>query len=692
MIKKAVITTSNQSIITLIEKCKNMKEIKQIHAHIITQGNFSTFHHHNHRRHHTPPEILKLVTFYAISSSGGNLAYAKAIFDHQQYPAVALYNTIIRGFSVSSRNHDLEPFALYQRMLSCSLRPNNYTFTFLIKACVKFPIIHYGMQVHTHVVKFGFESDSHIQCTMIRFYGNWNQLDAAQKLFHICSRNDIVSMNSMIDVYVKCGEMQQARQMFDTMPVRDLASFNTMINGYGISGSVKDARNLFDEMFERNLVTWNSMLAVYVNCGMMEDAYKVFQDMPYRDVISWNAMLTCYAQNGKPNEAIALFDEMQVADVKPDESTVVSLLSACGQLGMLDKGLQVLCYVDDCEVENNPIVGTALVDMYAKCGIISRAIEVFDLIKRKDVLAWNTMITGLAIHGYAKEGRVLFERMQKEGFVPNDMTFVALLSAYRHAGLIEEGRRLLSCMSRTYGIEPKEEHYGCVVDLLARTGRLEEAMCMIREMPLEINASNWGSLLGGYKIHGYSQGSESVGNCLIGLEPLHSGRYIILSNMYASAKRWEDAARVRNLMKSRHVCKAPGMSMIEIKGIAHQFVAGDTSHPDRVLIYKTVGEILDRLKVTDGYLPDVEHVFLDIEEEEKEHSLSVHSEKLAIAYGLLHSHDGETIRVIKNLRVCSDCHNVLRMISSVYRRDIIMRDRIRFHHFKDGLCSCQDFW
>ncbi|OVA10349.1 Pentatricopeptide repeat [Macleaya cordata] len=577
-------------------------------------------------------------------------------------------------------------------MLQRGLQPNNFTFPFVIKACTDSSMIRYGIFVHTHVVKYGLESDSYIQSSLIHMYSNGKDLDSARQLFDKCSDEDVVSWNSMIDGYVKSGSMELAKPVFERMVCRDVVSWNTMINGYAMLGNIEEAKKLFDEIPQRNVVSWNSMLAGYVKCGDVEGARRIFREMPRKDVVSWNAMLACYAQSGLSNEALVLFDEMKSFGIKPTEATVVSLLSACAHLGALDQGERLHRYVNDHKISINTVLGTALVDMYAKCGSISMAAQVFYSIEYKDALAWNTIIAGMAMHGHAEEAHQLFKEMPEGGVNPDDITFVAILSAYSHAGMVEEGKRLLACMSRSYGIEPKVEHYGCVIDLLSRAGLFEEAVDLIETMPVEPNSNAWGALLGGCRIHGNIEVGEHVGKRLLNLQPHHSGRYVLLSNIYAAAKRWDDARKVRKLMKTKKVAKVPGVSTIELKGIVHRFVASDKTHPESDRIYEKLSEISARLKSVVGYLPDTKEVLFDIEEEEKEHALTIHSEKLAIAFGFLHLGQEDVIRVVKNLRVCRDCHDVTKLISKVYGREIIVRDRNRFHHFKEGKCSCMDYW
>lgn len=398
------------------------------------------------------------------------------------------------------------------------------TYPFVIKACNLSSMTWLGTFVHAHVVKSGFECDSYILSSLIHLYANGKDLAAAKQLFDVCSDSDAVSWNAMIDGYAKLGEMGHARVLFDRMVCRDVISWNTMINGYAIIGSIDDAKRLFDEMPDKNLVSWNSMLAGFVKCGNVDDAFGLFCEMPCRDVVSWNSMLACYSQHGKPNEALQLFEQMRATGVKPTEATVVSLLSACAHLGNLDKGLNLHAYINDNRIEVNAIVATALVDMYAKCGNISLATQVFNAMESKDVLAWNTILAGLAMHGHVNKAQQLFKEMREAGVEPNDITFVAMLSAFSHAGMVDEGRKLLDCMSSRYGIEPKVEHYGCVIDLLSRAGFLEEAVELIGTMPMEPNPGALGALLGGCRIHGNLELGEMVGEHLINLQPCHSGR------------------------------------------------------------------------------------------------------------------------------------------------------------------------
>lgn len=317
--------------------------------------------------------------------------------------------------------------------------------------------------------------------------------------------------------------------------------------------------------------------------------------------------------------------------------------------------------------------------------------DVFEKMEKKEVFTWNAMICGLGMHGRAEDAIELFFKMQKQKFRPNGITLLGVLSACAHSGMVDEGLRIFNSMEEVYGIEPGMEHYGCVVDLLGRAGLLGEAEEVMYSMPMEPSAAVWGALLGACRKHGDVELGERVGKILLELEPQNSGRYALLSNIYARAGRWDDVANVRKLMKERGVKTSTGISMIDFDGVVHEFKMGDGSHPQMKNIYLMLKNMIKRLKM-EGYSPNTSQVLFDIEEEEKEAELQYHSEKLAIAFGLINTKPGTTIHVVKNLRMCEDCHSAFKLISQVYDREIIVRDRARYHHFKTGTCSCKDFW
>lgn len=341
--------------------------------------------------------------------------------------------------------------------------------------------------------------------------------------------------------------------------------------------------------------------------------------------------------------------------------------------------------------EDNVIVGTSIIDMYCKCGRVETAKKTFDGMKEKNVKSWTAMVAGYGMHGGAREALDLFYKMTGAGVKPNYITFVSVLSACSHAGLLDEGWYWFNSMNHKFNVEPGVEHYSCMVDLLGRAGYLNEAYDLIKRMRAKPDFVLWGSLLAACRIHKNVELAEISARQLFELDSSNCGYYILLSNIYADAGRWKEVERMRVLMKDRGLIKPPGFSLVELKGKVHLFLVGDKEHPECEKIYRFLEELTVKLQQA-GYVPNMASVLHDVDEEEKEMALRVHSEKLAVAFGIMNSFHGSTIHIIKNLRVCSDCHIAIKLISKIVDREIVVRDAKRFHHFKGGLCTCGDYW
>ncbi|KAL4201876.1 hypothetical protein AMTRI_Chr02g260970 [Amborella trichopoda] len=582
---------------------------------------------HAHLIAHANNDLFTLGRLLNLLCNSQSLSYAQSFFSSIPKPNTFLFNTIIRAHTTGPNPQN--SIFLYIDLLKAGILPDAYTFPFVLKACARFQALQEGRTLHCHALKFGFDSYLYV--------GN--------ALIHMYSFND---------------RLIGARQMFDEMALRDLVSWNSMINGYAKCGDLEEARRLFDLMGEKNLITWSAMISGYVQMGQFKEGLDVFYGS-------------------------------QACGVKPHESILVSVLAACAHVGGMEQGKWVHAYVKANGMHMSVIMGTALMDMYAKCGCLNLALDVFHSMHEKNLMAWTTMIKGMAMHGHGTEALELFTQMEEEGVTPDDITFIGVLCACTHAGLVDKGLHYFKSISEVYGISPKIEHYGCLVDLLARGGRLQKALCVIKDMPMEPDARIWGPLLAGCRFNGEVELAELVANHLIELEPNDSGVYVLLGNIYAASGRHEDAKKLRILMSSKGVVKNPGCSLFELEGTTHQFIVGDTSHPQMREIQEKWEEI-ERVIRVEGYVPNRTQVLLDVEEEEKEEALSWHSEKMAIAFGLMRTKGDHVIRIVKNLRVCSDCHHVTKLISKVYGRQIVVRDRTRFHHFKEGQCSCNDYW
>eukprot|EP01018_Ginkgo_biloba_P017565 Gb_32051 [translate_table: standard] len=495
------------------------------------------------------------------------------------------------------------------------------------------------------------------------------------------------------------GRLKEALDILQVMDQRgirvDSRTYASLLQECINTNAVEEGKRVHVHMintgFEPDVYLRTKLVIMYAKRGSLEYARHMFDKMSERNVVSWNAMIAGYAQGGHAEEALSLFYQMRGAGMKPDQFTFPSILRACASIVSLEQGKQVHACIVKGENSSNIVLGSALVDMYAKCGSIEDARQVFDKMSERNVVSWTAIITGYGKHGRGKEVFQLFEQMQQEGLKPNYVTFLAILSACSHGGLLNEAWHYFESMSRDYCIKPRVEHYSCIVDLLGRAGRLDEAHDFINKMPFEPHAPIWGTLLGACRMHVNMELGKIAAERLFYLDPQNAGKYVVLSNIYAAAGRWDGVSKVRKLMKDRGVKKEPGCSWIEIQKQVHSFLVGDRSHPQTEEIYATLETLSGKLKEA-GYVPETNFMLHDVEEEQKERFLCYHSEKLAIAFGIISLPSTMPIRIVKNLRVCGDCHTAIKFISRIVGREIILRDSNRFHHFKWGLCSCGDYW
>ncbi|KAK8923558.1 Pentatricopeptide repeat-containing protein [Platanthera zijinensis] len=622
---------------------------------------------------------------------------ALQLFDQMPQPHTKAFNIMIRAF-IKART-PADAVVLFLRMLNTSIDPDKHTFCCILKACSHLNSLHLGKQVHGCAIKRALYCEEFVLNSLIHMYASCGDVSNARNLFDEMPERGVVTWNAMFAGYFKVGDWKQVISLFRNKLELD-AEFDEVtliivLTACGRLGVVDLGRwiegHIDENRMHRNQNLVTSLVDMYAKCGQVDKARNLFDEMESRDVVAWSAMISGYSQWNRCREALKLFHDMQRAAVDPNEVTMVSVLSSCAVLGATETGKWVHSYIERKHLPVTVNLGTALVEFYAKCGLIANSLETFEMMPTRNAWSWTVIIQGLASNGRGDEALRFFSLMLEENFEPNDLTFIAVLSACSHGGLVDEGRRLFHAMSHVYGIEPRIEHYGIMVDILGRFGRIHEAFDFVREMPIQPNAIIWRTLLASCKIHKNVEIGEQCLRQLMKLEPRHSGDYILLSNIYSSVGRCDDAVRLRNHMKEEGIKKTPGCSSIEVGGAMHEFFAEDSAHPLSVEIYEKVDEMMMRIKEA-GYVPDVAEARIDAEEDEKEMSVSHHSEKLAIAFGLLGSIPGAAIRVSKNLRVCRDCHQATKLISKVYEREIVVRDRSRFHHFKDGFCSCNDYW
>ncbi|XP_020581372.1 pentatricopeptide repeat-containing protein At5g66520-like [Phalaenopsis equestris] len=517
--KLALLLHPNLSISLTAFICSS--EIKATHAHLIVTGRTTdTF------------ATSRLLAAAAIPFSR-DLKHAGSLFSSLPSPTIFSYNTMIRAFSHSPQ--PIQSLHLYAQMLRSGLSPNHLTLPFLLRSCSSLRLPNPGTSLHCHSTKLGLERDIFITNNTITMYSTLLDMPSAQRVFeeHIESA-DVVTWTALITGYSNIGAIDVARSLFNRAPSRNLVTYNAMLAGYARAGRTLEARHLFDEMTVRNSASWSSLISGFVQAGLTKTA-------------------------------LAIFHKMARQSVQPNEPLLVSTISACSQLRALEHGRSVHRYIETLGINITVIIGSALVDMYGKCGGIKEAIHIFNTMPERNIYTWNSIITGLAMNGAGRQVLTLFYKMTLAGVSPNNITFIDLLSACSHNGLVEEGRMVFDEMTRVYGIVPEEEHYGCMVDLLGRAGLIEEALDFIGRMPIEPHPGVWGALAGACRIHGEMELGEEISRWLIELEPSHGGRYIHLSNIYGDGRRWNEMAMVRRVLKERRAVKPPGGSSVDVQ-------------------------------------------------------------------------------------------------------------------------------
>ncbi|XVF22787.1 hypothetical protein REPUB_Repub12eG0201100 [Reevesia pubescens] len=526
--------------------------------------------------------FTKFIAACASLSSLSAINHARRLFDVRPHRNdTVLCNTMIKAHL--GVNQFTQSFTLYRDLKKDEEErfvPNKFTFLTLAKSCALNMAMWEGLQIHNHVIKNGVFLDLYVSTALLDMYAKLGIMGSARKVFDEMPERSLVSWTALICGYAKDGDMERAKKLLYELPEKeDSVLYNAMIDGYAKLGDLDSARSLFNQMPDRNVISWTSLIKGYCNCGDVTSARFLFDSMPEKNLVSWNAMIGGYCQNRQPHEALKLFHEMQSSTVfEPDKVTIVSILPAIADLGALDLGEWVHHFAQRKKLDGATNVCTALLDMYAKSGEINKAKKVFDEMPEKEIASWNALINGYAVNGYAKEALEVFLEMQNERVMPNDVTMIGVLSACNHGGLVEEGKRWFKAMAE-FGLTSKIEHYGCMADLLGRAGCVEEAEKLIEGMPYEANEIILTSLLFAYWSLNNVKRAESVLNKLVHMEPTNHGSYVMLRNLYAAEKRWEDVEEIRRLMRRNGARKEAGCSVIEVDSRVLEFVSGDRVHP-----------------------------------------------------------------------------------------------------------------
>ncbi|KAF3457733.1 hypothetical protein FNV43_RR02391 [Rhamnella rubrinervis] len=575
-------------------------------------------------------DILSWNAMISLHMQCGHFDHAVYQFEQMTERNIVSWNAIIAGYN--QHGHDAEALVVFSNMLNdASLKPDTFTLASVLAACANLEKLEFGKQIHAHIIR-----------------NNYN--------------TSIEVGNALISMYSKSGGVENARKILVDSGTSDL-----------------------------NIIAFTALLDGYVKLGDINPARKIFDSLRNCDVIAWTAMIVGYVHNGLHNDALELFRSMIREGPKPNNYTLAAILSVSSSLAFLDHGKQIHASALRSGEVSLVSVSNGLITMYAKSGCISAAKRVFSLMQgNRYTVSWTSMIIALAQHGLGGEAIELFEKMLALGVKPDQITYVGVLSACTHMGLVEQGRSYYNLMRNVHKIEPTGSHYACMVDMFGRAGLLQEAFKFIETMPIEPDVIAWGSLLSSSKVHKNVDMAKIAADRLLLIEPDNSGAYTALANLYSACGKWEDAAKIRKSMKDRGVKKEQGFSWVQIQHKVHVFGAEDGLHPQKDAIYKMMEKIWKEIKKM-GFVPDTESVLHDLEEEVKEQILRHHSEKLAIAFGLISTAENTTLRIMKNLRVCNDCHSAIKFMSKLVGREIIVRDATRFHHFKNELSSFSIF-
>ncbi|KAJ4978007.1 hypothetical protein NE237_008787 [Protea cynaroides] len=628
----------------------------------------------------------------------GNIEEARWVFDEMPHKDVVCFNSMMGGYvQFGSLN---QTFDLFFKMWVSGITPTAVTVSNLIQACGGIKDLELGKRIHAFVIGLGMNGEVLVLTSLVDMYGKIGDTESARQVFDRMPSRTLVSWNAMLSGYVQNRLTFQSFELFSLFTsngiVFDSATILSLFQICGQTAYLEGGKILHGCAFRRglqsNLIVSTAVVDLYAKCGALKLATFVFNGMKERNVISWTALLVGLAQNGHAEDALKLFSQMQEEGIPANAFTLVSLIHACAHLGSLKKGKSVHAQLLRRGIVFDVVNMTALIDMYAKCGTIDSAERLFhNGCIPNDVVMWNSMITGYGVHGNGYQAIKVFNQMKEEEIQPDESTFISLLSACSHSGMVSEGMHLFQSMSADHGISPREKHYACLVDLLSRAGHLEEAEALIKQMPFEPGSLILQSLLNGCRTHKNIAMGIRTADKLLSLDAMNAGIYVVLSNIYAEGGRWSEVDYVRDLMRKNGLRKTPGYSLTEIENRVSAFFAGDDSHPYWAEIYHMLENLRIQIEAL-GYTPDTGCVLRDIDEQVKVKLLWGHSERLAIAFALINTPVGSSIRITKNLRVCNDCHTVTKYISKIVRREIIVRDANRFHHFIDGQCSCGDYW
>lgn len=505
-------------------------------------------------------------------SKCGLMVDALRVFEEYSQPDIVLWTTIVTGYE--QNGYPEKALTFFTRMVSVErVSPDPVTLVSVVSACAQLLNLKAGSSVHGFLTRMGFNSGLSLVNALLNLYAKTGSLNAAANLFRTMEEKDVISWGSIISCYAHNGAAKEALDLFNEMIHENIepnsVTVISALQACEATCNLEEGKKIHEfalkKRFELDILVSTALIDMYMNCSSPNEAVELFKRMPKKDAVVWAALLCGCVQNGMAYKSMGVFCNMLSSEVQPDAIAIVKILTACSELGILQ---QVLClhgYVVRGGFDNNSFVGASLIECYSKCGSLDDAIKVFDSIVDRDVVIWSSMVTGYGIHGRGREALELFYLMVNNSKVrPNNITFLSVLSACSHAGLIEEGIQLFNMMVNEYQITPNSNHYGIMVDLLGRTGELDKAMDIINQMPDQVGPHVWGALLGACRIHHKTELGEVAARNLLQLDSDHAGYYILLSNIYAVDGKWDNMAELRNLIKQKKMKKMTGESTLEV--------------------------------------------------------------------------------------------------------------------------------
>ncbi|KAF9611886.1 hypothetical protein IFM89_036669 [Coptis chinensis] len=683
--------------VPILQECidnYSVSEAQMIHTHVIKTG----YH-----------EDMFLMTFLInVYTKCGAMDFARGVFDKLSKKNVVTWTALITGYV---RNSEPElAIRVFLELLESGAYPTNYTLGAVVSACSSLYLVGMGKQIHGYIVKYNIESDTSTGNAICSLYSKCRRFDLAVKAFRRIPEKNVISWTTMISACGDNGDAMLGLKIFVEMLLDGVEPNEFTLTSVLSLCCVMQALEFGEQVHSlsikfgcvSNLPVKNSIMYLYLRSGKTDEAQKLFSAMETISLVTWNAMIAGYAQmmeNEKNvlkaqhsgTDALNIFLKLNRSSLKPDLFTFSSILTVCSSLVAIEQGEQIHAQTIKTGFLSDIVVGSALVNMYNKCGSIEKATRAFVEMPTRTLISWTSMITGYAQHGRSAQALQLFEDMRLAGERPNKITFVGVFSACSHAGMVDQAMRYFKMMKKEYRIKPVVDHFACLVDMFVRLGRLQDAFDFIEKMEFEPNEFIWSILIAGCRSHGNMDLGFYAAERLLELKPKDFETYVLLLSMYLSAGRWKDVSKVRKLMKDENLGKVTDWSSISIKDKVHSFRPDDRSQSHSTEIYKLLDNLLDKAKSL-GYASLKSLEMADEEETDKTFSSAIHhSEKLAVAFGLLNMTSGASVRVLKSSSMCRDCHSLIMYISVLTGREIVIRDSKRLHQFNNGHCSCGDF-